>query len=309
MANGRIVVVGNLNVDIVAVTKGLPQIGEYMYGNELHFVHGGNGLNQAVAAARLGGNAKIIGFIGNDGFGKEMAAFLEKEGVDIQNLQVLKGELSGTVIYMLTGTEERHIVYPGSNMKATVKGMMEVAFDKNDMVISQLTIPQEVTKHVFERARNVGAKTILNLFPNYEVSRELLALADYVVLNEVELAFRTGNTEFINAQHRDLHMDMQTVMKHVKELRTRPEQTIIVTLAERGAVGIKGEDTTKVEGIKVNFVDATGAGDCFLGAFATALAEGKNFKDSLEFANRAAAISVQKVGATSSYPRRKDVDR
>ena len=103
-------------------------------------------------------------------------------------------------------------------------------------------------------------------------------------------------------------MDNDTILKRVKKLRARQDQTIIVTLAERGAVGIRGDDIIVVNGIKVKFADATGAGDCFFGAFAAAYAEGKNFKSSLEFANCTAAISVQKIGATSSFPSRNEVD-
>lgn len=181
-------------------------------------------------------------------------------------------------------------------------------FTSSDIVISQLTIPQRVIIALFDKARRVGATTILNLFPNYDIEKELLELTDYVLLNEVELAFRTGNKEFVRAQHRDLQMTPDTVLKLTKKLRVSDDQTVIVTLAERGVIGIKHDDLTLVGGRKVKFVDGTGAGDCFLGAFATGLSEKMGFKDALEFANCTAALSVQKVGATTSFPKRKEVD-
>jgi len=307
-AKGSIIVAGGLNMDIVTVADRLPDVGEYVYGSGLHFIPGGNGLNQAVAAARLGSQVQIAGYVGEDDFGRAMASFLKDEKVDTRYLKVIRGAHSGTLLYMITGKVERHVVFPGSNMKATVSDMPEMGILASDIVVSQLTIPQEITYSIFKKAKRSGARTILNLFPNNEVSNDLLDLCDYVILNEVELAFRTGSKQFASSQHKDLQMDSATVMKHVKKIRTRSDQTIITTLADRGAIGIRGDELTVVKGIKVNFVDATGAGDCFLGAFATALAEGKGFRESLEFANCAAALSVQKIGATTSFPSRNEVD-
>ena len=304
----RIVVVGGMNMDIVVEAKEMPGIGEYAYGDALHFVHGGNGLNQAVAAARLGSNVEMMGFIGDDAFGKELVQFLNKEHVNSSKVRTIKDTNSGSVLFLLTNKVERHVVLPGSNLKAGVEDLPKPEFLKSDIVISQLTIQQRVIENVFGNAKKAGAITILNLFPNYDVTKKVLELSDYIILNEVELAFRTGDTEFVKAQHKDLQMDSAAVLRRVKQFRTNDKQTLIVTLAERGVIGIKGNEITKVDGIKVKFVDATGAGDCFLGAFVTGLAEKMPFKNALEFANCAAALSVQKVGATTSFPRREDVE-
>lgn len=110
----RIVVAGNLNMDIVAVAKSLPGLGEYMYGEQLHFVKGGNGLNVSVAAARVGGIVSMIGFVGDDSFGNELFNFLKGEGVDVNHIRTVKNQRSGTVLFLLTGTEERHVVFPGA---------------------------------------------------------------------------------------------------------------------------------------------------------------------------------------------------
>ena len=305
---GRIVVVGGMNMDIVVEAKEMPGIGEYAYGDALHFIHGGNGLNQAVAAARLGSNVEMIGFIGDDAFGKDLVQFLKKEHVNSRNVKTIINTNSGSVLFLLTNKVERHIVLPGSNLKAGVKDLPKYEFLKSDIVISQLTIQQDVIEHVFGDAKKAGATTILNLFPNYDVTKKVLELSDYIILNEVELAFRTGDKEFINSQHKDLQMDNAAVLRRVKQFRTNDKQTFIVTLAERGVIGIKGNGITKIDGIKVKFADATGAGDCFLGAFATGLAEKMPFNTALGFANCAAALSVQKVGTTTSFPRREDVE-
>lgn len=304
----RIVVLGGMNMDIVAESDEMPGIGEYVYGKKLHFIAGGNGLNQAVAAARLGGNVSCIGFVGDDGFGKELVAFLKNEKVNTNHVSTIRDINSGSVLFLLINKEERHVVLPGSNMKAQAGSVENIEILPTDIVTSVLTVSQEVIAALFNKAREVGAKTLLNVFPNNEIMPGLLELADYVVLNEVELAFRTGDTAFVKKQHKDLHMSGEEILRLVKRFRARENQTVIVTLAERGAAGISGESITWVDGIKVGFVDATGAGDCFLGAFATALSEGKGFKEAMEFANAAAAISVQTVGATTSFPRRDAVD-
>ncbi len=304
----RLIVLGNLNMDLMMVSDEMPGVGEYIYGKELHFIPGGNGLNAATAASRLGADVQIIGFVGNDGFGLELTNFLQNENVNISNIKTLKNTTSGTVVYLLTNKVERHLVFPGSNMKVSISDVPDVKFLESDIVICALAISYDVIKHTFEKARDDGAKTMLNLFPNYDVSKDLLQLSDYLLLNEVELAFRTGDVEFVRSQHKDLHMTKEEILARAKQLRTRADQTIIVTLAERGVIGIKGDSMTIVDGIKVKFVDATGAGDCFLGAFATGLTEGMSFKNALELANSAAAISVQKIGTTTSYPSRNEAE-
>ena len=305
---GRFIVLGGLNMDIVIVSKDLPGPGEYIYGEQLGFVPGGNGLNQAVAAARLGSNAQIVGFVGKDNFGKDFADFLNKEKVDTKNLKILEGSQSGTVVYYLANKVERHTVFPGSNMNASASDMPEVEISASDIVAASLTVKPEVISALFKKAKDAGAKTILNPFPNYDVSKEILNLSDYVILNEVELAYRSGEKDFAMAQHKDLQMDPETVLEKVRRIKTRDDQTIIVTLADRGVIGIKGDNLTIVKGIKVKFADATGAGDCFLGSFATGLGEGMDFKSALQLANCAAAISVQTIGTTTSFPHRKEVD-
>lgn len=305
---GRLVSLGGLYTDIVMVVDDMPNVGEYVYGKKLHFIPGGNGLNVATAASRLGARVSAAGFIGSDSLGKELVSFMKSENIDTSYIKTIKNEHSGTIVYLLADKAERHLVFTGSNMKATPPDLPEIDFSKDDIVTSQLAIPPEVTKKAFEKAKAAGSKTILNLFPNYEVSDDLMALSDYIILNEVELAFRTGDTKFVRAQHKDLNMTNQEILTRVKKMRKRPDQTIIVTLAERGVAGVKDDSITSVSGIKVKFADATGAGDCFLGAFSTALTEGKDFRQALEFANCAAAISVQTIGATTSFPSRNEVD-
>ncbi len=305
---GRIVVAGNINMDIFAEAERLPGAGEYVYGKALQFIPGGNGLNQAIAARRLEADIDLVGFVGDDGIGKEILWFLNQEDLKTENIKVLKGTHTGSVLYLLAERVERHVVLPGCNLKCKAKDLPYLEFNESDIVVSQLTISQDVIEHVFKNAKKSDATTIINLFPEYEVSKRLMMLSDFIVLNEVELAFRTGDKEYKMAHYKDLQMDPGTILKRAEKLKVRDDQVVIVTLADRGVVGIANGQITQIKGIKVKFADATGAGDCFIGAFATALSEEMDFKESLEFANCAAALSVQKVGTTTSFPRRNEVN-
>lgn len=305
---GRFIVLGGLNMDITVVSKDLPGPGEYIYGEELAFIIGGNGLNQGVAGSRLGSSVQVVGFIGDDYFGRSFIDFLKEERIDTKYISTLKSSQSGTIVYYLANKVERHTVFPGSNMNASVSDLPDVEISSSDIVAASLTVKPEVIRALFKKAKAAGARTILNPFPNYDLPNDILELSDYVILNEVELAYRSGDKEFSMAQHKDLLMNPEEVLERVKRIRKREDQTIIVTLAERGVIGIKGNDLTIVKGIKVKFADATGAGDCFLGSFATGLTEGKDFRGALQLANCAAAISVQKIGATTSFPNRAQVD-
>ncbi len=304
----RIIVVGGIYIDIVTVTDELPGAGEYAYASKLQFVVGGNGLNQAVAAARLGGDSQLVGFIGKDSFGSDVTNFLKSENVDTIYLRTSKSHHTGTIVYLIADNVERHIVFTGSNMKASVNDLPEIDISSSDIVAASLTVPHGVIYSAFKKAKKASAKTILNLFPNYDVSKRLLELCDYIILNEVELAFRSGRKDLIRAHHKDMKMDPKTILALAKKIKARPDQVIITTLAQRGLIGIRDDNITIVNGIKVKFVDAIGAGDCLLGAFATGITEGMGFGEALRFANCAAAISVQKIGATTSFPKRKEVD-
>ena len=230
------------------------------------------------------------------------------EKVDTAHVKALAHSRSGTVIYLLSAGVERHVVYPGANMAANPSDLPEVLISSSDIVIASLTVQQTIIEELFAKAKKAGAKTILNPFPENELSRRVLELSDYLILNEVELAYRSGDKELAMSHHKDMRMTPEMILQKAKKVRARNDQVIVTTLADRGAIGTIGEKQTAVAGIKVKFADATGAGDCFLGSFAAALSEGKDFKRALEFANCAAAISVQTIGTTTSFPKRKDVD-
>jgi len=164
------------------------------------------------------------------------------------------------------------------------------------VVVSVFEIPQPTIKHLFQQTHQANAKTILTPAPAAEFVDGLLELVDYLIVNETELAFFSNRDQVSN--------NIDTIVQHAKQLRHHPEQTIIVTLGAKGLVCINGGQVIQIDGIPVDTVDTTGAGDCFAGAFSVAISEQMPFEDALAFANKAASISVQYLGASTSMPSR-----
>lgn len=297
---GRIVVIGSINMDIVSIMDRLPKPGETVFGKELQYIPGGKGANQAVAACRLGGKVEMIGRVGSDEFGQALRNFLKGEGIGIKKVNYTKGTPTGTAMVWINGSSQNSIVVmSGSNGKVTERDAIDLGLKEDDIVVSQFEIPNDTIFAAFKEAKSKGARTVLNLAPAVNCPSELLALADYMILNEHEAAFFSGS---------ELAGDLDTVKRYAKKLQTRADQAVIITMGAEGAFCGRGAEEVRVEGVKVNAVDTTAAGDCFTGAFAVALSEHKSLTDSLGFANRAAAISVQRIGASSSLPTRKEMD-
>ena len=297
---GNIYVAGSINMDIVTKMESLPRPGETVFGQELHYVPGGKGSNQAVAASRLGENVYLIGKLGNDPFGQSLTQFLGQEQLNLDYLFYSDHEPTGIALINVDGRSENSIVVvSGSNFHLTIEDVAQINLQKNDVVVSVFEIPQHTIKHLFQKAKQAQAKTILTPAPATQFIPGLLELVDYLILNETELAF------FCNQDQIDQTPD--TIAANAQQLRHHQNQTIIVTLGANGAIAVHGDSTLQIEGISVEAVDTTGAGDCFSGAFAVAIAEGMSLQDAITFANTAASISVQHLGASTSMPTRQAV--
>ena len=288
-------------MDIVTRMEHLPRPGETVFGNELHYIPGGKGSNQAVAASRLGVNVYLAGKVGNDGFGQSLTDFLSKEQLKLDFL--FRSNIHPTGVALITvddRSENSIVVISGSNFQLEEKDIEQIPLSEDDVVVSVFEIPQTTIKCLFQRARDAKAKTILTPAPAAKFIDGLLETVDYLVVNETELAFFSGQ-----AQASD---DIDIVTQYAKQVRHHAEQTIIVTLGAKGIVCINQDEVIRIDGIAVMAVDTTGAGDCFAGAFAVAISEQMALEDALVFANTAASISVQHLGAAISMPRRDEVD-
>ncbi len=297
----KIVVAGSINMDVVARTKQHPQAGETVFGQELHYIPGGKGSNQAVAASRLNKNVYLIGKLGRDPFSDSLTTFLEGERLNLDYLSYSETQPAGVALITVNDASENTIVVvSGSNFDLAPSDVQTIDLSPEDVVVSVFEIPQETIKALFEGAKEAGAKTVLNPAPATAFIDGLLPLVDYLIVNETELAYFAGDATASD--------NIDTIQSYAHEFRHSPEQSIIVTLGAKGLLCIQGDNTIHLDGIKVDAVDTTGAGDCFTGSLAVGLYENMPLEEALLFANTAASLSVQKLGASASMPYRSDVD-
>ncbi|PPQ15922.1 ribokinase [Bradyrhizobium sp. AC87j1] len=291
---GRVFVAGSINMDVVATADRHPRVGETVAGREVLYFPGGKGANQAVAASRLGAKTTLIGRLGKDSFGAELKTFLGAQGIDLGSVRDADTH-TGTAIITVAASDNTIVVIPGSNALVSADDVADVPLAKGDVAVSQFEIPLPTIAAFFRRAREAGVVTVLNPAPAQNMSSELLALVDILVLNETELGFLAG-VELTDADETAKIIDV------ARKLQARADQSICITLGKRGVLALAGREEVAVPGRAVKAVDTTGAGDCFVGALAAQLADGVPLRAALTFANAAASISVQRMGAGPSMP-------
>lgn len=292
---GRVYVAGSINMDVVATADRHPKVGETVAGKQVLYFPGGKGANQAVAASRLGARTTLIGRLGTDAFGNELRTFLTAQGIDPGSIKETPETHTGTAIITVAASDNTIVVIPGSNALVSADDVADAPLAKGDVAVSQFEIPLPTIAAFFQRAHAAGATTLLNPAPAQKMSPELLALADILVLNETELGFLAG----VELSDSD---EAANIIAVARKLHARQDQTICVTLGKRGVLALAASEEFVVPGRAVKAVDTTGAGDCFVGALASQLADGVALRAALAFANAAASISVQRMGAGPSMP-------
>lgn len=289
----RVLVAGSVNMDVVVTADRHPSIGETIPGRELHFFPGGKGANQAVAAAKLGVETFMIAKIGRDGFADELADFLKSQDVKMNYVDRTTGAATGTALIVVAETGENTIVVvPGANGLLGRSAIEQINFQAGDILISQFEIPLETIEFFFAKGKAANATTILNPAPVRPGGERLLKIPDILVVNETELASFLGSKQ----------PDDGSLASAARSLRASPAQAIIVTLGANGAFMLDGEEQYRVPGRRVQAVDTTGAGDCFVGALGSQLAKNAALKQAVAYANAAASICVQRMGAGTSMP-------
>jgi ribokinase len=298
---GRVFVAGSINMDVVATAARHPKVGETVAGQAVHYFPGGKGANQAVAAAKLGASTALIGRLGIDAFGQQLRAFLAAQGVDLALVKDTPDIHTGTAIITVAAADNTIVVVPGANGLVSPEDVAAPVLAKGDVAVSQFEIPPPAIGAFFKRARAAGATTILNPAPAMACGPDLLELVDVLVLNETELGLlaRTG-----------LRDDDPPARFVAAARRVQPDEQgiICVTLGAQGVLALVGGAASLIPARKVKAVDTTGAGDCFVGALAAQLATGTGIDLALAYANLAASISVQRMGAAPSMPTAAEVD-
>lgn len=290
-----IFVAGSVNVDLVALAERLPQPGETVAGRSFARHAGGKGANQATAAAKLGGHVSLVARVGGDAFGAELRELLAGHGVDVRRVRLVPGIATGAALIVVAESGQNAIVVvPGANACLSADDVDGVPFARGDVALAQLEIPLPTVEQFFVDARAAGATTILNAAPAKPLSGSLLDATDVLVVNETELAHLAGLAH--------VPSDPTTALEAAHGLQRRPDQLVIVTLGAQGAVAALNGATLHVPGHRVVALDTTGAGDTFIGALATALADAVPLPEALAKANAAAAYCVERLGAAESSP-------
>lgn len=193
----NVCVAGSINMDVVATAARYPKMGETVSGRDIFFFPGGKGANQAVSAAKLGAPAILIGCLGEDAFGRELATFLSSQGINLTNVRYSKESHTGTAVITIVESDNAIVVIPGANALVNETDVAQPALTKGDVLVSQFEIPVSTVHAFFSRAGSIGATTILNPAPAIDFERSLLRLVDILVLNESELGFMTRQHDAI----------------------------------------------------------------------------------------------------------------
>jgi ribokinase len=296
-ADTKIAVIGSTMMDLTVYADVLPAAGETRFGESFTTGFGGKGANQAVMAARTGATVTMITGIGNDGFGDESLQNFKNCQMDTSSVLRLDTHTGVAHIWVDGQGQNRISIVPGANFKLTPQDAIdEVKKLKNvSVLIAQCEIPQEVTLAAFRTAQQLGITTILNPAPYQPLTDDLLDLTDWLIPNEIEFAeldkaHRAPDTDEIIASLRD-------------------KGRTIVTLGSEGAALVTTDGKVKrFSAKKVSATDTTGAGDCFIGAFAAAIAAGAGEENAVQFGIDCATKSVTRKGAQSSYPKIEEID-
>lgn len=275
----RITVVGSINLDLVASAPHLPRAGETVTGATLARHPGGKGANQALAARRLGAEVALVGRVGDDAMAEEATALLEADGVDLSEVEVDAEAPTGVALIAVDPSGENQIVVAaGANHRVTP---MQLPARIEGALIVQLELPLETVEAAVGRATDF---VCVNLAPAQPVSDQLLRRADLIVVNETEAAF-------------------------YGEILHQGGGRVVTTLGARGAVmHQRGAEIARAAPPRVTAVDATGAGDAFVGAICVALLEGMEPEAALAFACAAGALAATRPGAQPSLPTRAEVE-
>jgi len=296
----RITVIGSSNTDMVVKSKKLPAPGETILGGTFLMNPGGKGANQAVAAARLNGNVTFITKTGNDLFGEQAVHLFKFEGIDTRFIIRDPKNPSGIALISVDENGENCIVVaPGSNATLSAYDIEDAAFDvdPSDVFLMQLEIPLSTVEFVAQKVFHKGVRVILNPAPARLLPNDLLECLYIITPNEIEAEILTGIkvTDPLSAE------------KSAEKMIQKGVRNVVITMGAAGAFLLTPDFSGLIPVVPVKAIDSTAAGDVFNGALAVAISEGRELKDAVDFANKAAAISVTRMGAQASAPYRKEI--
>ena len=300
----KILVVGSLNMDLIASAERAPRAGETVIGGKFQTAPGGKGLNQAVQCAKLGAGVTMLGKVGADDFGKALVKVAGEAGVDVSRVLTDAAEATGVAMIQLEtqngSTQNRITVCPGANYTVTAE---ELAWLKGeiaayDMLILQFELPMNVVEEVAAWAHEAGVPVMVNPAPAAPMSDRLLACADYLSPNEHEAALLADH--LIRVGEGICFEDVAAV---AAAFHARGVKNLIITMGGNGSVIAGSGEIHHTPCVRMPQVaDPTAAGDSFVAAFCTALTAGLEQEQALAFASHTAAITISRMGAIPSLP-------
>ncbi|HJZ48492.1 MAG TPA: ribokinase [Roseiflexaceae bacterium] len=296
-----VVIFGSINMDLVVRTPRLPAPGETLFGHTFFTAPGGKGANQAVACARLGAYARMIGRVGDDVFGATLCDSLRNYGVDVTNVGVSAGPSGVAVIAVDDAAENNIIVVAGANgtIGADDLAQLERALDGATVLLLQLEVPIEAVVAAAQAARRRGVTVMVDPAPARPLPAELYAASDIITPNETEAAALVGF-----AVH-----DQHDAERAGQALLDRGVRAAVIKMGSKGAYWTDGMRGGFAPAFRVEAVDTVAAGDAFNGGLATALDAGLPFEQAIRWGLAAGALSVTRPGAQQSMPSREELER
>ena len=296
----NIYIVGSLNMDLVIKAPVMPRSGETLGGSDFMSNPGGKGANQAVAVAKLGGNAHMVGCVGQ-AFGDELVWTLKKYGVGTQYVEQCGDVSSGIAVIVVVDGDNRIILDRGANGRVS-RALIDRALaqaKEGDFLVVQLEIAQNMVEYALSQAKRKKMVTVLNPAPAVPLSKEIFSVCDYFTPNQSEAQFYTG-----------IYPEEEESARRCAEvLAQKGVKNLVITMGAEGSAAVCGGEFRKVSAYRAgDVVDTTAAGDTYVGAFVTALSEGKGVDEAMAFACRAAGLTVTRRGAQQSIPTREETD-
>jgi ribokinase len=297
----RVLVLGGINMGLITKTSRMPRPGETFRGERFYSSSGGKGATQAVAAARLGAEVKMVGRVGADLFGPALIEALQNDGIDVSDIAVDAEHASGVGVIVLDESGQNRVLATyGANLQCGDEQLaaVEQNLSSADMLVLQMEIPFALSIRAARAARARGVRVILDPAPAAEIPLDVYPDLDIIAPNQTEAEFHTGIA--VN--------DVATAERAATALLARGVAVAIVKMGELGVYFSTAEESGFVPPFAVEVVDTTSAGDAFHGALAVALAEGKSLPEAVEFGAAAGALAVTRPGVQASMPGRAEVE-